>query len=79
MNNQKTSVLSEKGQVTIPKELRDRLGLTANSVLKWNIKEGLLIARKRIDSSPFQKWQGRGKLPLPARSTDEYIRLIRED
>lgn len=40
------SVVSEKGQVTIPKQLRDRLGIVAGQELDFTDEDGLLVARK---------------------------------
>ena len=40
-----TSVTS-KGQVTIPKKLRERLGLRHGQVLEFETRDGLLIGRK---------------------------------
>ncbi len=41
----KTTV-SEKGQVTIPKALRDRLGLRPGDALEFEEERGRLVARK---------------------------------
>ncbi len=41
----KTTV-SEKGQITIPKRLRDRLGLRPGTVLDFEESDGRLIGRK---------------------------------
>jgi AbrB family looped-hinge helix DNA binding protein len=40
------STVSEKGQVTIPKKLRDRLGLRPGVVLDFEEEKGRLVARK---------------------------------
>jgi AbrB family looped-hinge helix DNA binding protein len=40
------AIVSEKGQVTIPKPLRDRLGLRPGQVLRFREEAGLLIASK---------------------------------
>ena len=39
-------VVSEKGQVTIPKPLRDRLGIVPGAVLEFREEAGTLIASK---------------------------------
>jgi AbrB family looped-hinge helix DNA binding protein len=41
------SLVSEKGQVTIPKAVRDRLGLKPGQVLEFEARGGLLVGRKR--------------------------------
>jgi AbrB family looped-hinge helix DNA binding protein len=40
------SVVSEKGQVTIPKRLRDRLGIGPGVVLEFREDAGTLVASK---------------------------------
>jgi AbrB family looped-hinge helix DNA binding protein len=40
------STVSEKGQVTIPKPLRKKLGLGPGQILEFETRDGMLIARK---------------------------------
>lgn len=40
------AVVSEKGQVTIPKQLRDRLGIEPGQELDFTDEDGQLVARK---------------------------------
>ena len=40
--------VSEKGQVTIPKMLRARLGLTAGTVLVFEERQGTLVASRAV-------------------------------
>ena len=61
------AVMSEKGQVNIPKTCRDRLGLRA----------GTFVALKKTATDPFHKWKGKGALPHHATVT-EYLNEIRE-
>jgi antitoxin PrlF len=42
------SVVSEKGQVTIPKPLREKLGLRAGVVLDFAAQQGMLVGRKAV-------------------------------
>ena len=71
------SIVSEKGQVTIPKPVRERLGLRPGTVLEFEAREGRLVGKKAITDDPFAKWRGRGRLPGAA-SVDAYLRLIRD-
>jgi len=57
------AILSEKGQITIPKALRDSLGLTTGSVLEFQEESGRLVVRKVRNLDPLTKWKGRGSLP----------------
>ena len=40
------AIVSEKGQVTIPKKLRERLGITPGAVLEFREEAGVLLATK---------------------------------
>jgi antitoxin PrlF len=72
--------VTTKGQITIPMEMRERLGIQPGSVVEFELADDALLVRKRSDSG------GRGAA-LVARlrgaattslSTDEIMRLTRE-
>ncbi len=42
------AIVSEKGQVTIPKPLREKLGLRAGQVLEFESRNGVLVAHKAV-------------------------------
>jgi AbrB family looped-hinge helix DNA binding protein len=68
------AVVSEKGQVTIPKPLRDRLGLRAGQILEFEARGGLLVARRRPGHvSPVDKVFG----ILPRMDVDKEIEKMR--
>ncbi len=71
------SVVSEKGQVTIPKAIRDLLGLRAGSELEFRTVGGQLIGTKKSREEPVAKWRGRGHLPLGL-DTNGYLKRVRE-
>lgn len=71
------SVVSEKGQVTIPKAVRDRLGLTPGTVLSFEALGGKLVGQKALAEDVFKKWRGKGKLPGTS-SVDIYLARIRD-
>lgn len=66
--------VSEKGQVTIPKPLRDRLGIKPGEVLDFDEAGGQLIARKAESRDPVDALYG--TLELPVR-TDELLDELR--
>ena len=77
-----TTVVSEKGQVTIPKKLRNKLGLSAGTVLDFNAERGALIGRKKMPVDLNSTWMGAGKpflRKLGLKHTDDYLRVIRDD
>jgi len=65
------------GNISIPQELRDALGLSTGTVMDLQQHAGALVARKKADPDVFEKWRGRGQLPAGT-STDEYLRLTRD-
>lgn len=70
------TVVSEKGQVTIPKAVRDRLGLRPGTVLEFRAEAGRLIATKSVAADVFKKWRGSGRLPGGV-SVDEHMKRAR--
>ena len=70
------AVLSEKGQVTIPKAIRNDLGLVPGSVLDFTEEEGRIIVKKIVEENPISAWRGRGCLPA-GKSVAEYLRIAR--
>ena len=62
-----------KGQVTLPKRIRDELGLGPGSEVDFEVREGQVILRKKVSEEKLARWQGylRGKLPAsPLRQVD---------
>jgi antitoxin PrlF len=52
------AVVSEKGQVTIPKRLRDRLGIRAGTVLEFREERAELVATKALAEDPIEAVYG---------------------
>lgn len=57
------ATVSEKGQVTIPKALRTRLGIRPGAVLDFDAEEGRLVARKAHAADPVNAAWGILELP----------------
>jgi len=53
-----TSTVSEKGQVTIPKPLRDSLGLVPGTELTFEERDGALVARRAVREDPLSRLVG---------------------
>lgn len=71
------ATVTSKGQVTLPKGIRDALGIEPGSEVEFELDEGKVILRKRVPSEVFQRWEGYLRGQLPARSVDEMIELLR--
>ena len=70
------TTISEKGQVTIPKAIRDKLGLRPGTVLDFDAIEGKLIGVKKGQDDRIGKWLGKGPLP-GGLAVDDYLRRVR--
>ena len=70
------AVLSEKGQVTIPKKIRLEYGLEPGTVLDFVEEDGAILVRKVIATNPIRAWRGRGKLPGNV-NVDSYLKQSR--
>ena len=78
MNHRAT--VSERGQVTIPKPLRDRLGIRPGEVLTFTEERGKLVARKAMPTDPVERVYGilAGADAMPeGGGTDEYLEAVR--
>jgi antitoxin PrlF len=69
------AIVSEKGQVTIPKRLRERLGIRPGQVLDFEEDHGRLVANKAVREDPLEALYG--SLDLGGRTTDELIEELR--
>jgi antitoxin PrlF len=52
------AVVAERGQVTIPKTLRDRLGVRPGTLLEFSEENGRLIAVKISPANPVARVYG---------------------
>lgn len=68
------AIVSEKGQVTIPKPLRERLGIKTGQALDFAEERGRLIARKAQLADPVDQVYG---ILKKRRSTDQLIEMLR--
>ncbi len=68
------AIVSEKGQVTIPKQVRDRLGIRPGQVLDFRAERGRLIAVKTAPEETVESVFGILDLTT---STDETMKLLR--
>jgi len=72
-----TTVVSKKDQVTLPKRLRDQLGIRPGTVLSFAAVSGKLVASKQETGDVFTNWRGRGRLPGKS-NVDSYLGRARD-
>ena len=61
------ATVAERGQITLPKAVRDALGLTKGTQLKVELDGGRIILRKNVDDA-LSRLRGRFKLPPEVRT-----------
>jgi AbrB family looped-hinge helix DNA binding protein len=70
--------ITTKGQVTIPQEIRERLGLLPNTDVDFEVQGDVVVLRKaaigRRGRSLTSRMRGRGTIAL---STEEILALTR--
>ena len=69
--------ISERGQITIPREIRERFGLMPHTEVEFQVEDGVV----RLIPSPAGRRKAVAKLygrKRFAQSTDELMALLRE-
>ena len=72
--------IGERGQVTIPKDIRDRFGLSPETEVEFKVVGGSIVLKKAPRKLNLAKWKGRcGKTfaKLGYTSVDKYIEDVR--
>lgn len=70
------ATVAERGQITLPKAVRDALGLSKGSKLKVELIDGRIIMRKDVDDA-LSRLRGRFKLAEGFKTTDDAMRALR--
>ncbi len=70
------ATVAERGQITLPKAVRDALGLVKGTRLKVEIDGGRIVLRKDVDDA-LSRLRGRFKLAEGFKSTDDAMRALR--
>ena len=70
------SRITSKGQVTIPKEIRDRFGLRPGTDVAFSVENGQILLHKAETEDVIERWIGILDLP---RGVDAFIDDIRGD
>jgi AbrB family looped-hinge helix DNA binding protein len=68
------AVVAERGQVTIPKPLRQRMGITPKTVLDFHEENGRLIVVKASGHDPVSRVKGCLKLNKTTNALMETLR-----
>jgi AbrB family looped-hinge helix DNA binding protein len=72
--------IGERGQVTIPKEIRQKFGLGPDTDVEFRVVNGSIILKKAPKKLDLRKWKGRCKesfAELGYSSVDKFIDDVR--
>ena len=69
------ATVAERGQITLPKAVRDALGLTKGTQLLVELEGSRIVLRKNVDDA-LSRLRGRFKLPA-GMTTDDVMRELR--
>lgn len=76
----KSSTISSKGQVTVPREIRVRLGVSTGDRIEFAVEEGKTVIRPlRIEPNPFVKYKGALKAFRNRKQIRAWIREMRNE
>ncbi|XGI83674.1 AbrB/MazE/SpoVT family DNA-binding domain-containing protein [Halorutilales archaeon Cl-col2-1] len=68
--------VTSKGQVTIPKEIREELGIEAGDEIKFEETDGGVLLKKQADENPFEKYQG---MSDSGETVEDWMEKFREE
>lgn len=71
-----TAKITSKGQITLPKEVRRRLGIGPGDEVDFIEEDGVYVLKKRVKESPFDVYVGflKGRR---GPDTDQIMRQLR--
>jgi antitoxin PrlF len=76
-----SSTISSKGQITVPQEIRNRLGLAAGDRVEFVVEDDRTVIRPvRSNSNPFEKYAGiLGTFPGGEEEINAWLRDLRAE
>jgi AbrB family looped-hinge helix DNA binding protein len=71
------ATVTSKGQVTIPKAMRDALGIRPGAQVEFELEDSRIVIRKRVPVEALRKWEGRLRGKVLFKTTDEMMLALR--
>jgi AbrB family looped-hinge helix DNA binding protein len=50
--------VGDRGQVTIPKSIRDRFGINSSTEVEFAVERGAIVLRKKAHNIDLDRWKG---------------------
>ena len=71
-----TAKVTSKGQITLPKKIREKLGVRPGEDVGFEEKDNMIVISKVVAESPFDKWVGKLK-HLKGQRSDDLVKEAR--
>jgi len=71
--------VTSKGQITLPKDVREALGLETGSQISFEVQPGQVILRKHVPEAIFERWRGFLQTKDRRLSTDKLMAELRDE
>jgi antitoxin PrlF len=68
--------VTSKGQITLPKKVREKLGVGPGENVGFEERNGVFYIKKTVKESPFNKWVGRLR-QLEGQQSDKLVKELR--
>jgi antitoxin PrlF len=68
--------MSSKGQITIPKAVRDALGIEPGDVLEFEVRDNEFVGRKKVDQVDWSRFVG---MLADGRTTEQVMQELRPE
>ena len=72
------ATVTSKGQITLPKQVREALGLETGSQVDFEVQGGAAVMRKRLPPRALQHWRGYLRARTGMGSSDELVQAMRD-
>jgi AbrB family looped-hinge helix DNA binding protein len=69
--------VTSKGQITIPKDVREALGLRPGTEVDFRLERGGAVMRRRLSPEVFEKWEGYLRDKVGGPTTDDILLELR--
>ncbi len=72
--------VGERGQITIPKEIRERFGIGPDTEVEFQVHKSVIVLKKAPKKLNLEKWKGRCResfRELGYKSVDKFIEDVR--
>jgi len=72
------ATVTSKGQITLPKQVRDALGIEPGSQVEFEVQGRVAVMRKWLAPRALARWRGYLRARAEPRSSDEVVQALRD-